>query len=119
MGWKLHRLDVRTTFLNGIIEEEVYIEQLEGFVFHGKDSHVCKMKNALYGLKQAPHAWYGRIDGFLLSLGFTKCDADPNLYYKVVNDEPLIFVLYVVTCFSLEMRNLSYGVRRNSPLSSK
>ena len=57
---KLHQMDVKTTFLNGIIEEEVYIEQLEGFVVHGKESHVCKMKKELYGLNQAPRAWYGR-----------------------------------------------------------
>ena len=59
MGWKLHQMDVKTTFLNDIIEEEVYIEQPEGFFIHGKESHVCKMKKDLYGLKQAPHAWYG------------------------------------------------------------
>ena len=99
MGCKLHQMNVKTSFLNGIIEEEVYIEQPEGFVVHGKESHICKLKNELYGLKQAPHAWYGWIDGFLVSLGFTKSDADPNLYYKVVNNEPLILVLYVDDLF--------------------
>ena len=99
MGWKLHQMDVKTTFLNGIIDEEVYIEEPEGFVVHGKESHVCKLKKDLYGLKQAPCAWYGRIDGFMVSLGFTKSDVDPNLYYKVVNDEPLILVLYVDDLF--------------------
>ena len=118
MGWKLHQMDVKAAFLNGIIAEEVYIEQPKGFVVHGKESHVCKLKKALYGLKQAPRAWYGQIDGFLVSLGFTKSDADPNLYYKVVNDEPLILVLYVDDLFLIE-NDLSYGVRRNSPLSSK
>ena len=44
MGWKLHQMDAKISFLNGIIEEEVYIEQLEGFVVHGKESHVCKLK---------------------------------------------------------------------------
>ena len=44
-------MDVKTTFLNGIIEEEVYIEQIEGSFVHGKESHVCKLKKALYGLK--------------------------------------------------------------------
>lgn len=53
-GWKLHQMDVKTTFLNGVIEEEAYIEQPEGFMIHGKESHVCKLKKALYGLKQAP-----------------------------------------------------------------
>ena len=47
-------MDVNNIFLNGIIEEEVYIEKPEGFIVHGKDSHVCKPRKALYGLKQAP-----------------------------------------------------------------
>jgi hypothetical protein len=51
MGWKLHQMDVKTTFLNGEIEEEIYIEQPDGFVIH-KESHVCRLKKALYGLKQ-------------------------------------------------------------------
>ena len=59
MGLKLHQMDVKTAFLNGSIEEEVYIEIPEGFVFHGKESNVHKLKKALYGLKQAPRAWYG------------------------------------------------------------
>jgi hypothetical protein len=50
-------------------------------------------------LKQAPRAWYGRIDSFLMSLGFTKSKVDPNLYFKVMNDEPVIFLLYVYDLF--------------------
>jgi hypothetical protein len=51
MGWELHQMDVKTTFINGEIEEEVYIEQPEGFVIHEQKSHVCRLKKALYGLK--------------------------------------------------------------------
>lgn len=61
MGWRLHQMDVKTIFLNGVIEEEVYIEQPQGFVIHRKESHVCKLKKALYKLKQAPTAWYSKI----------------------------------------------------------
>jgi hypothetical protein len=68
MGWKIHQMDVKTTFLNGIIEEEVYIEKSSGFEISGKESHVCMLKKALYGLKQASRAWYSRIDGYLQSM---------------------------------------------------
>ena len=99
LGWRLHQMDVKITFLNGIIEEEVYIDNAKGFVVHGKDTHVCKLKKALYGLKKAPTAWYSRIDSYLQSLGFTKSDSDSNLYYKVFEDHPLILVLNVDDLF--------------------
>jgi hypothetical protein len=68
-------------------------------VIHDEKSHVCRLKKALYGLKQAPHAWYEKMDGFLMSLGFSKSVADPNLYYHIVGDECLILVLYVDDLF--------------------
>ena len=72
MKWKIHQMDVKTDFLNGVVEEEVYVEQPLGFETHDMKSHVCKLKKALYGLKQTPKTWYDRIDSFLTSLGFTK-----------------------------------------------
>ena len=99
MKWKLHQMDVKTTFLNGVIEEEVYIEQPQGFEVEDKRTQVCKLKKALYGLKEAPRAWYGRIDSFLASLGFTKSKANPNLYFKVMDDESFILLLYVDDLF--------------------
>jgi hypothetical protein len=50
MGWSIHRIDVKTIFLNGVIDEEVYMEQPQGFEVHGRESHVCKLKKALYRL---------------------------------------------------------------------
>jgi hypothetical protein len=102
--WKLHQMDVKTVFLNSEAEQEVYIEQPEGFVIHGKESHVCKLKKDLYGLKQAPRAWYGRIDSFLQSLGFSKSIADPNLYIKIVQNHHIILVLYVDDLFLVSFR---------------
>jgi hypothetical protein len=99
MKWKLHQMDVKIAFLNGVIEEEVYIEQPQGFEVEDKKSHAYRLKKALYGLKQAPKAWYGRIDSFLTSLGFTKSKVDSNLYFKVMNDEPVILLLYVDDLF--------------------
>ena len=98
MKWYLHQMDVKTAFLNGVIEE-VYIEQPQGFQVEDRCTHVCKLKKALYGLKQAPRAWYGRIDSFLTSMGFAKSKADPNLYLNVIEDEPVILLLYVDDLF--------------------
>ena len=61
---------MKTSFLNGEIEEEVYIKQPKGFVIHGKEFHVCKLKKALYELKQDPQAWYARIDILSSETGF-------------------------------------------------
>ena len=99
MKWKVHQMDVKTTFLNGVIEEEVYVEQPQGFEIHDHESHVCRLKKALYGLKQAPRAWYGRMDNFLMSLSFTKSKADSNLYYKVEGDIHVLLLLYVNDLF--------------------
>ena len=99
MGWEIHQMDVKIAFLNGVIEEEVYIEQPECFETHEKKTHVCRLKKALYGLKQAPRAWYGRIDGYLQKMGFVKSNTNPNLYYLTVQNEPLILVLYVDDLF--------------------
>ena len=76
MKWKIHQMDVKTAFLNGVVEEEVYVEQPLGFETHERESHVCRLKKSLYGLKQEPRTWYSRIDSFLSSLGFTKSKAD-------------------------------------------
>ena len=91
-------MDVKTYLLIGLIEE-VYIEQPQGFETGDWESYVCKLKKALYGLKKDPRAWYWRIDGFLMSLGFTKSKADSNLYYKVEDDGLMILLLYVDDLF--------------------
>ena len=87
-------MDMKTTFLNGVVEEEVYVEQPLRFETRDRKTHVCKLKKALYGLKQALKTWYGRVDSFLMSLGFTKSKADSNLYYKVVDGDQVILLLH-------------------------
>ena len=88
-------MDVKIVLLNDIIEEELYIENTYGFLVHGKESHVCRLKKALYGLKKGMRVWYSRIDNYPQSLGFTKSDVESNLYFKVVENHPLMLVLYV------------------------
>ena len=95
--WKLHHIHVKITFLNDVIEEEVCIERPRGFEVEDIKTHVCKLKKALYGLKKSP--WYGRIDSFLMILGSTKSKFDPNLYFKVMDDEPVILLIYVDDLF--------------------
>ena len=92
-------MDVKTTFLNGVVDEEVYVEQPLGFETHGRKTHVCKLKKALYGLKHEPMTLYDRIDKSLTSLGFDKSKADSNLYYKVEEGNPMILLLYVDDLF--------------------
>src|SRR5713226_1158754 len=88
--WPVYQMDVKSAFLNGILKEEFYVDQPPGYTVKGHEDKVYKLKKALYGLKQAPRAWYSRIDSYLLQLGFTKSEADPNLYFIVVDGEPLI-----------------------------
>jgi hypothetical protein len=67
---------------------------------------IVQIKLQLSKLKQAPRAWYGRIDSFLMSLGFTKSKVDPNLYFKIENDGPVILLLYVDDLFLTDEENL-------------
>jgi hypothetical protein len=69
---KVYQMDVKSTFLNGDLEEEVYIEQPEGFQLSEKENYVCRLKKALYGLKQAPRAWYSRLDRYYNNKGSGK-----------------------------------------------
>jgi hypothetical protein len=112
LGWKLHQMDVKTTFLNGKIEQDVFVEQPDGFVLHNKDTHVCKLRKALYGLKQAPKVQYDRIDGFLKIMGFQKSDVDVNLYFKVRGNQPVILILYVDDIFLTEDEGLIAWCKR-------
>jgi len=109
-------MNVKTAFLNGIIDQEVYVEQPLGFAVHGNETHVCRLKKALYGLKQAPRAWYSRIDTYLLQIGFTKSEADPNLYFTLIRGEPLILVLYVDDLFITGAKRLIEGCKRDLAL---
>eukprot|EP01018_Ginkgo_biloba_P024370 Gb_37459 [translate_table: standard] len=81
-GWKLFHMDVKLAFLNGILEEEIYIEQPPGFEIEGHKGKVLKLKKALYGLKQAPRVWYGRIESYFLKNGFEKCPYEHTLFKK-------------------------------------
>ncbi|GKB10942.1 retrovirus-related pol polyprotein from transposon TNT 1-94 [Tanacetum coccineum] len=78
----IHQMDVKTTFLNGELREEVYVSQLEGFVDQDNPTHIYKLKKALYGLKQAPRVWYDMVSSFLLSQKFYEGVIDPTLFTR-------------------------------------
>ncbi|GJY87512.1 retrovirus-related pol polyprotein from transposon TNT 1-94 [Tanacetum coccineum] len=82
MNMIVYQMDVKTTFLNGILREEVYVSQPDGFVDQENPNHVYKLKKALYGLKQAPRVWYDLLSKFLLSYEFCKGTVDPTLFIR-------------------------------------
>ncbi|GJY26466.1 retrovirus-related pol polyprotein from transposon TNT 1-94 [Tanacetum coccineum] len=78
----IYQMDVKTTFLNGKMKEEVYVSQPEGFVDSDHPTHVYRLKKSLYGLKQAPRAWYDTLSQFLLDNKFSKGAVDPKLFTR-------------------------------------
>jgi transposase InsO family protein len=92
---KLYQMDVKSAFLNGYIQEEVYVEQPPGFEDYKQPNHVYKLRKALYGLKQAPRAWYDRLRDFLLSKGFTMGKVDTTLFTKKIGKDLFVLQIYV------------------------
>jgi hypothetical protein len=80
-GFKLHQMDVKSAFLNCVLEEEVYVRQPPGFDSEKCPHRVSKLRKALYGLKQTPRAWYGRLRGFLFERGFQMGKVDQTFFY--------------------------------------
>ncbi|KAL7284900.1 hypothetical protein ACG7TL_002214 [Trametes sanguinea] len=95
--WDIESMDVKTAFLNGDLEEEIYMEQPEGWVVRGKENYVCLLKKAIYGLKQASRQWNLKIHKSLLDLGFTRTysDAGVYVYWRQGGEKVTIVVLYV------------------------
>ena len=79
-SWKSFQIDVKTAFLYGKLEEEIYMKQPKGFIKEGEEALVCRLKRSLYGLKQAPRVWHEEIKGTLLALGFKQCVCDNGIF---------------------------------------
>ena len=93
--WSIYQMDVKSAFLNGVLEKEVYVEQPPGYMKVGKETKVLKLKKALYGLKQAPRAWNTRIDTYLRKNRFVQCPYEHALYVKEKEGNLLYVALYV------------------------
>jgi hypothetical protein len=94
-GWYIFQLDVKSAFLNGVLNEEIYVEQPAGLEKSNSINKVYLLKKVLYGLKQAPRAWYSMLDNHLLSLGFNRSMNEVTLYVKHADGHKLIVPVYV------------------------
>ncbi|GJX25414.1 retrovirus-related pol polyprotein from transposon TNT 1-94 [Tanacetum coccineum] len=95
LDFKLFQMDVKSAFLNGFINEEVYVAQPPGFIDFKKPDHVYKLKKALYGLKQAPKAWYDRLKAFLIKHEYKMGMVDNTLFTKKKSSNLIIVQIYV------------------------
>jgi hypothetical protein len=93
--WEVHHMDVKSVFLNGVLTEEVYVQQPPGFAIDKDASKVLKLDKALYGLRQASRAWNAKLDATLVSLGFTRCSLEHGDYRRGNTDSYLLVGVYV------------------------
>jgi hypothetical protein len=94
-GFELYQMDVKSAFLNGVLEEEVFVRQPLGFESEKYPHRLYKLRKALYGLEQAPRAWYGRLRGFLFERGFEMGKVDQTLFLLRQGRDILIVQVYV------------------------
>ena len=95
LGFKLHQMDIKTAFLNGELEEEIFMEQPEEFIEKGKEEMVCKLKRSIYGLKQSARCWNTELDQKLRSIGFVQSKNDPCIYTRITEGELFVIAVYV------------------------
>jgi len=96
----LEQLDVKTTFLHGDLEEDIYMHQPRGYEVKGNENFVCKSKNIFYGLKKAPRQWYLNFERFLTEKGYSRCHSNHYVYFKrLENGSCMILLLYVDDMF--------------------
>ncbi len=93
--FEVHQVDIKTAFLNGDLEEEVFVTQPPGFE-NGDPRVVCKLNKALYGLKQSPRAWHKKLDAEMSSLGFVACKSDAGVYVRKREVEESMYILVYV-----------------------
>ena len=96
MNLELEQLDVKTTFLHGDLDEEIFMEQQEGFKVKGKKNMVCKLKKSLYRIKQSPRQWYKKFDSFMMSQEYKRTFVDPCAYVRRFPDDKFIILLLYV-----------------------
>src|SRR4051812_10171315 len=89
---EVEKMDVKTAFLHGDLEEEIYMEQPEGFLVKGKEDFVCKLKKSLYGLKQAPRQWYMKFESFMGEQGYKRSSSDHCVFIQRFSSDDFIML---------------------------
>jgi len=120
--WDTHQMDVKTAFLQGALDEQIFRKQPEGYIDEERPNHVCRLNKSIYGLKQAARCWNSSIDTLLLSTEYRKCTADLCLYMKSVKRQDgeidfAIIALYVddILLFSNNSEMLKRSREKFSP----
>ena len=111
-------MDVKTAFLYSDLEEQIYMEQPEGFTQPEKEHLICKLKRSLYGLKQSPRQWYKQFDSYMIQIGYSHCEYDCCVYVKCLDDDSFIFLLLYVDDMLIAAKN-QYDVMELKALLGK
>ena len=115
---ELHQMDVKMTFLNGDLEENIYMAQPKGFVVEGKERMGCSLEKSIYGLKQASRQWYLKFDETIRKFGFKENEEDNCIYAKFKNEKFIFLILYVDDIL-LASSNIDLLLETKKFLSSK
>lgn len=116
---ELEQLDVKTAFLHGELEEEIYMEQSDGFIAPGKEHLVCRLKKSLYGLKQAPRQWYKRFHSFMIGQNYCKSQYDDCIYFQNFQNGSFIYLLLYVDDMLIASRDKSLIKKLKTELSNE
>ncbi|RVW26208.1 Retrovirus-related Pol polyprotein from transposon TNT 1-94 [Vitis vinifera] len=104
---EIEQMDVKTVFLHGDLDKEIYMEQAEGFIIKGKEDYVCKLKKSLYGLKQALRQWYKKFESVMGKQGYKKTTSDHYVFVQKFSDDDFVILLFYVDDILIVGRNVS------------
>ena len=116
---ELEQLDVKTAFLHGDIDEEIYMEQPEGFLVKNKEDYVCHLKKSMYGLKQAPSQWNICFDSFMKELRFRRCEFNHCVYVKEATGGIYVYLLLYVDDMLVASKSMVEIEKVKKPLSGR
>ncbi|GKA42664.1 putative RNA-directed DNA polymerase [Tanacetum coccineum] len=114
---EVEQMDVKTAFLHGDLDKEIYMEQPEGFQVKGKEDYVCRLQKSLYGLKQAPRQWYKKFESVIGKQGFRKTFSDHCVFFQRFGDDDFIILLLYVDDMLIVGKNIGRIAQLKQDLS--